>query len=262
MIIPERFQKHVSAHLMGNFLNIEHFPLILAIMGEPGMGKTWQLREHLKALDVDCLSVSSADLESENAGVPAKLLKDQYIKASINIAQKHPSAIVIDDIDTTVGEWENNTGTVNHQGILAFLMHIADNPNYIEGSGKLERVPIFFTGNNFNLLYEPLRRPGRTRRFDWKPTKEERVEIVGEIFGLSDKSFANQIVESFPNSSVAFFADFYTSKCIEELNGFVSNAGLKCIFNDIDYKNKVTQKYYDSLKDVDWVKYITERSEK
>ena len=152
MIISERFQKKVNAHLLGNMLHIENYPLILGIFGEPGMGKTCQLREHLNAIGVNVFSISSADLESERAGLPAKLLKEKYVHASTSVAQNNPSALVIDDIDTTVGEWQKNTGTVNHQGILAFLMHIADNPYYIEDIGSVNRVPIFFTGNNYELL--------------------------------------------------------------------------------------------------------------
>ncbi len=262
MFIPERFQKQIGAHLMGNYLNIDRYPLILAIMGEPGVGKTWQLREHLKSLGVECFSVSSADLESDKAGIPAKLLKEQYLHASITISQNQPAAIVIDDIDTTVGEWEKNTGTVNHQGILAFLMHIADNPTQIEGVGQVNRVPIFFTGNEFNLLYEPLRRPVRTRKFEWSPTAEEKIEIIGEIFKLADKSAACKISERFPEKSIAFFADLYTSKCVEELNSYVSNASLKCILNDSEYRNNVMQKYFNALNTVDWIKHLEVGSEK
>lgn len=71
-------------------------------------------------------------------------------------------------------------------------MHIADNPTQIEGIGQVNRVPIFFTGNNFDLLYEPLRRPVRTRKLEWKPTEEEKIEIVAEIFGLGNKSDAKK----------------------------------------------------------------------
>lgn len=166
MTISKRFTEKINAHLMGNLLCIDNYPLIMAIIGKPGMGKTWQLRKHLEGLGIEIFSISSADIESERAGAPAKLLKEKYVNASISMLKGTPAALVIDDIDTTVGEWEQNTGTVNHQGILAFLMHIADNPYYIEGIGKVERVPVFFTGNKFELLYEPLRRPGRMIKFD------------------------------------------------------------------------------------------------
>ena len=61
-------------------------------------------------------------------------------------------------------------------------MNIADNPYYIENVGKVNRVPIFFTGNNFDLLYKPLVRNGRAIRFDWEPTREEKIAIIRSIF--------------------------------------------------------------------------------
>lgn len=148
MKIPQRFTTRIDAHLLGNILNLEHFPLILAIVGKPGMGKTYQLRNYLRLLDVSIKSVSAADLECKDAGEPAKLLQQKYIEASALISEGTPAVLLVDDIDTTLGEWENYTGTVNHHALLAFLMHIADNPCYIESIGPLNRVPIFFTGNN------------------------------------------------------------------------------------------------------------------
>ena len=130
----------------------------------------------MKEVDVSVFSISAADLESDRAGEPAKLLQQKYIEASASMSKGVPAVLIIDDIDTTLGEWEKFTGTVNHQDILAFLMHIADNPHHIENVGSVSRVPIFFTGNNFDLLYKPLIREGRANRFDWEPTREEKIK--------------------------------------------------------------------------------------
>lgn len=50
--IPERFVRRVEAHLLGNYAQIRNYPLIMCIVGEPGIGKTWQLRRCLDALGV------------------------------------------------------------------------------------------------------------------------------------------------------------------------------------------------------------------
>lgn len=182
MVFPNRFVKMIDAHILGNMLSIKHYPLILAIVGRPGMGKTYQLRNYLSEVGVLIFSVSAADLESDRAGEPAKLLQQKYVEASSSISRGEPAVLLIDDIDTTLGEWANHTGTVNHQDILAFLMHIADNPCLIENVGTVNRVPIFFTGNDFDRLYKPLIREGRANRFDWEPTREEKISIVASIF--------------------------------------------------------------------------------
>ena len=52
MVIPNRFVVKVDAHMLGNMLDIPHYPLILAIVGRPGMGKTYQLKNYLKEVDV------------------------------------------------------------------------------------------------------------------------------------------------------------------------------------------------------------------
>lgn len=205
MVIPERFITKVDAHMLGNILDIPHYPLILAIVGRPGMGKTYQLRNYLDSIDISIFSISAADLESDRAGEPAKLLQQKYIEASVSMSKGIPAVLLIDDIDTTLGEWENHTGTVNHQDILAFLMHIADNPHFIENVGSVNRVPIFFTGNNFDRLYKPLIREGRANRFDWEPTREEKISIVTSIFSLESCEVAEMLVDSYPSEKISFF---------------------------------------------------------
>jgi len=255
MLIPERFSKRVNAHLLGNVLQIAEYPLILTIFGRPGMGKTWQLRNHLEQIEFKVFSISSADLESERAGEPAKLLRNQYVLASGSITRGVPAAIVIDDIDTTAGEWEQNTGTVNHQEILAFLMHIADNPTFIESVGKTNRVPVFFTGNNFYRLYEPMRRPGRVLKFEWEPTREEKISIITSIFSFSDKRISQALVDAYPTESISFFSSLLADESVNSLIDLANNTSIKNIFTDSNYKQQVHNKYLECRRKMDWVKY-------
>lgn len=39
MVIPERFQRRIDAHMLGNMLDIDNYPLILAIIGKTGNGE-------------------------------------------------------------------------------------------------------------------------------------------------------------------------------------------------------------------------------
>lgn len=254
MFIPERFKKQINTHLLGNMLDIDDYPLILAIMGRPGMGKTRQLRIHLEQLGVDAFSVSSAELDCERDGSAAKLLKQQYINASVNILKKMPSVLVIDDIDTIVGEGHKNTDASNHQGVLAFLMHISDNPYYIENVGNVNRVPIFFTGNNFEAIYEPLRRPGRTLEFEWEPGQEEKIDIIASCLSntADAKKVAAELVDIYPNQSISFFTNFFTTQKLELLSEMASNAMLKCILENSQYKRQLYQKYIQDYNDIDW----------
>ncbi|MBR2445422.1 MAG: AAA family ATPase [Clostridia bacterium] len=252
MYIPNRFAKVIDTHLLGNFLNIDRFPLILAIIGQPGMGKTYQLRNYLKAVGVTILSVNAADLESDCAGEPAKLLQQKYIEASSIIRTGQPAVLLIDDIDTTLGEWENYTGTVNHQDILAFLMHIADNPEFIENVGETTRVPIFFTGNDFDRLYKPLLREGRANRFDWEPTREEKINIVSSIFSFSNREIAEMLVDAYPTEKISYFSNLLVNKEMELLSDLSSNVVIKYILTDINYKEKLLSQYQKITKKIRW----------
>lgn len=257
MVIPERFSNEINTHLLGNML-LPKYPLILTIVGEPGVGKTWQLRSYIEALGFEIFSINAADLESERAGAPAKLLKEQYVNASINISMKKPTVIIIDDIDTTIGEWEQNTGTVNHQGILAFLMHIADNPYYIENIGTTKRVPIFCTGNNFDRLYTPFKRTGRMRKFDWIPNRQEKIDIIKSIFSFSDSSMSERLIDAYPTEPISFFSDLYTTQTISLLSDIACKAAYKQILSNQSYCNQLYIKYLNCCKSIDWMKILNE----
>ena len=218
-VIPARFSTEVHQHLLLNFTEFPEQPLILGIFGAPGEGKTYQLRGALSQAKVEQYSVSAADMESDHAGEPAKLVLSEYVKAARAIESGVPSALVIDDIDTTIGEWAQNTGTVNHQQVLAQIMHLADHPNMIErfaedpnrphtfSSLTVRRVPIFVTGNDPGKIYSPLRRPGRMTVLHWQPIPAERHEMVCGIFqGMLSADQVTQILQRYQHQPVAFFA--------------------------------------------------------
>ena len=259
LVIPVRFSQRIDAHMLGNMLDIDKYPLIMAIIGKPGMGKTYQLRKYLKAVGIEIFSVSAADLESDRAGEPARLLQRRYLEASASISEGKPSVLLIDDVDTTLGEWEDHTGTVNHQDILAFLMHVADDPYQIDNVGKVNRVPIFFTGNNFALLYKPLVRSGRAIRFGWEPTREEKIEIVRSIFSFADARDAVRLVDAWPTKEISFFSELLAEQSIARLAAVARDVVFPYILTDKSYKDKLYYQYCEEKRRIDWKTVMAKR---
>lgn len=234
--IPKQFQKAVNEHLVGNILNLPDYPVILSIFGEPGIGKTYQLRKMLDNINFCIHSINAADLESDHAGEPTKLLRKEYVAASAELTSGLGAAIVIDDIDTTLGEWESYTGTVNHQDLIAFFMHIADAPTSMENiSSSLRRVPIFFTGNDFSKLYGPLRRPGRMNLYEYKPSVKEKTEVVASILGKEYLSIIADFIDSHPDVPIAFYANMKANALAAKYSETIE---------DIDYKELVCNESY------------------
>lgn len=205
--IPARFADAVDQHLVLNFLGIDEWPLILGVFGRPGDGKSFQIRTHLERRGVLAVSINAADLESDRAGTPGKLVLGMYKDAGDRIDENEPAAVIVDDFDTTVGEWERSTTTVNHQQVLAQLMHLADSPTEAAGQ-RLRRVPVFITGNDLSKIYPPLRRPGRMRTFPWQLTEAEREKVATAILGevLTPRD-VRDLLAKVPDAPVAFFSD-------------------------------------------------------
>lgn len=207
IFVPARFQAILDQHLVFNFAEVSAWPLILGVFGRPGDGKSFQIREHLRARGVVPVGINAADLESDRAGTPGKMILDLYEDAGHRIEEGELAALVIDDFDTTVGEWAQSTTTVNHQQVLAQLMHLADTPS-AAASKVIRRVPVILTGNDLGKIYPPLRRPGRMRTFAWLPTEEERVQVVTGILDtfLPPKDVP-ALVAALPEAPIAFFSD-------------------------------------------------------
>jgi hypothetical protein len=187
------------------------WPLVLGVFGRPGDGKSFQIRTHLERRGVLVVSINAADLESDRAGQPGKLVLSSYEDAGHRTSEGTPAALVVDDFDTTAGEWEQSTGTVNHQQVLAQLMHLADSPTEAAGK-KLQRAPVFVTGNDLSKIYPPLRRPGRMRPFLWLPSEGERQEIVEHIMEpILDHGETGELLAELPEASIAFFSDLFIS---------------------------------------------------
>ena len=210
-VIPARFQSEVDQHLVFNFANTGSWPLVLGVFGRPGDGKSFQVRTQLERRGVLAVSINAADLESDRAGQPGKLVLAKYEDAGHRASEGTPAALIVDDFDTTVGEWEHSTSTVNHQQVLAQLMHLADSPTQA-ADRALRRVPVFITGNDLSKIYPPLRRPGRMHPFFWLPNEIERQEIVEQIMAsVLEPTETAELLAKLPEASIAFFSDLLVS---------------------------------------------------
>lgn len=220
-------------------------PLILGIWGGKGQGKTFQVELAFKQLGISPIVMSAGELESGEAGEPAKLLRQRYREASDIIKKGRMSCLFINDLDAGAGRMGGTTQyTVNNQMVNATLMNIADNPTNVQLAGtynndEIPRVPIICTGNDFSTLYAPLIRDGRMDKYYWNPTREDRIGVANGIFkgdGINEREVAT-IVDAFPGQSIDFFgalrAKVYDAKVrdwigqvgIENLNKNLVNVG-------------------------------------
>lgn len=74
------FLDKLTVHVAKNFLELPKIkvPLILGIWGGKGQGKTFQCSLAYKKLGIGPVVMSAGELESGNAGEPAKLIRQRY----------------------------------------------------------------------------------------------------------------------------------------------------------------------------------------
>jgi SpoVK/Ycf46/Vps4 family AAA+-type ATPase len=210
--ISKRFERAINLHVIKNLITGFPMPLILGIHGPSGCGKTYQCEHLLRELGAKAFLISGGQLESGTAGEPAKLIRENYIAASQSIqkGETKVAVILINDVDTGLGNWgENVQTTINTQTVYGELMHLVDYPTSVEGRSTI-RIPIILTGNDFTKLYEPLVRAGRMTAFEWNPDLEEKTEIISGIFPDIKKDQCSKLVYEFQDQPIAFFSHLHS----------------------------------------------------
>ncbi|KAF3579514.1 hypothetical protein DY000_02028904 [Brassica cretica] len=191
LYIAPAFMDKLVVHITKNFLTLPNIkvPLILGIWGGKGQGKSFQCELVMAKMGINPIMMSAGELESGNAGEPAKLIRQRYREAADMIKKGKMCVLFINDLDAGAGRMGGTTQyTVNNQMVNATLMNIADNPTNVQLPGMYNkeenaRVPIIVTGNDFSTLYAPLIRDGRMEKFYWAPTREDRIGVCKDFFG-------------------------------------------------------------------------------
>ncbi|KDO69145.1 hypothetical protein CISIN_1g012383mg [Citrus sinensis] len=239
LYIAPAFMDKLVVHITKNFMSLPNIkvPLILGIWGGKGQGKSFQCELVFAKMGINPIMMSAGELESGNAGEPAKLIRQRYREAADIIKKGKMCCLMINDLDAGAGRMGGTTQyTVNNQMVNATLMNIADNPTCVQLPGMYNkeenpRVPIIVTGNDFSTLYAPLIRDGRMEKFYWAPTREDRIGVCKGIFrndNVADDDIV-KLVDTFPGQSIDFFGALRARVYDDEVRKWISGVGVGSI---------------------------------
>ncbi|MEM8544874.1 MAG: ribulose bisphosphate carboxylase small subunit [Cyanobacteria bacterium P01_H01_bin.119] len=242
--IAPRFLDTLAIHLTKNYLSLPQVrvPLILGVHGRKGEGKTFQCELVFERMGVEVVAISGGELESPDAGDPARLIRLRYREAAELVRVRGKMAVlIINDLDAGAGRFDRMTQyTVNTQLVNNTLMNIADNPTNVQLPGSyddtpLQRIPIVVTGNDFATLYAPLVRDGRMSKFYWQPDRADRIGIVGGIFapdGLRVDE-VEQLVDRFPQQAIDFYSALRSRIYDEQIREFIHRVGVDQVARNV-----------------------------
>ena len=236
--ISPKFLDALAIHITKNFLDLPgvRVPLILGIHGRKGEGKSYQCELVFDRMGIEVIHMSAGELESPDAGDPARLIRLRYREAADLIKVRGKICVLmINDLDEGAGRVDHSTQyTVNTQIVNATLMNIADNPTDVQLPGSydstpLPRIPIIVTGNDLSTLYAPLIRDGRMAKFYWEPNRDDRIGIVGGIFAPDNFSQRDieQLIDTFVGQSIDFFSALRARLYDEQIRQFIYDTGLE-----------------------------------
>ena len=247
--IAPAFLEKLAIHITKNYLNLPNVkvPLILGIHGRKGEGKTFQCDLVFEKMGILVVQMSAGELESPDAGDPARLIRMRYREAGEMVKVRGKMAVlVIQDIDAGIGRVDQMTQyTVNTQLVNGTLMNIADTPTNVQLPGSYDasptqRIPIIVTGNDFSTLYAPLVRDGRMEKYYWEPTRDDRIGIVFGIFSgdrVSEGDVA-RLIDIFPTQSIDFYGALRSRLYDEQVSAFIRTVGLEGLSNRIVNSNE------------------------
>ncbi len=235
--IPPTFLDRLAVHITKNFLDLPsvNVPLILGIHGRKGEGKTFMCDQVFKRMGVAVVMMSAGELESPDAGDPARLLRLRYREAGEwSRVHGRMAVLMINDIDAGIGRVDSGTQyTVNTQLVNATLMNIADNPTNVQLPGSYDaeptqRIPVILTGNDFATLYAPLIRDGRMEKFFWDPTHADRIGIVSGMFAGDGvpQAAVEELVGTFSEQATDFFGALRSRLYDEQITQLIHKIGV------------------------------------
>ncbi|MBE9180648.1 ribulose bisphosphate carboxylase small subunit [Oculatella sp. LEGE 06141] len=236
--IAPQFLDKLSIHITKNYLDLPgvRVPLILGIHGRKGEGKSFQCDLAFQRMGVEAVHMSAGEMESPDAGDPARLIRLRYREAAeLCRVRGRMTVLMINDLDAGAGRVDQFTQyTVNTQLVNGTLMNIADNPTNVQLPGSYEiepiqRVPIVVTGNDFSTLYAPLIRDGRMEKFFWEPNRDDRIGIVGGIFEQDAiaRDDITKLVDTFPNQAIDFYSALRSRLYDELVRQFIADVGIE-----------------------------------
>ncbi|MGI8935107.1 MAG: ribulose bisphosphate carboxylase small subunit [Phormidesmis sp.] len=242
--IAPLFLNKLAVHITKNYLDLPRvkIPLILGIHGRKGEGKTFQCELVFQQMGVAVVHISGGELESPDAGDPARLVRLRYREAAELVRVRGCMAVLmINDLDAGAGRFDRMTQyTVNTQLVNNTLMNIADNPTNVQLPGsydekELPRIPIIATGNDFATLYAPLIRDGRMQKFYWEPSHEDRLGIVGGMFAEDGllASDVEKLVNHFKDQAIDFFGAVRSQIYDEQITQFIQSVGIENIARSV-----------------------------
>ncbi|KAI3799868.1 hypothetical protein L1987_35173 [Smallanthus sonchifolius] len=239
LYIAPAFMDKLVVHISKNFMTLPNIkvPLILGVWGGKGQGKSFQCELVFAKMGITPIMMSAGELESGNAGEPAKLIRQRYREAADIIKKGKMCCLFINDLDAGAGRMGGTTQyTVNNQMVNATLMNIADNPTNVQLPGMYNkeenpRVPVIVTGNDFSTLYAPLIRDGRMEKFYWAPTRDDRIGVCIGIFRTDNVPDADivKLVDTFPGQSIDFFGALRARVYDDEVRKWIGEVGVQTI---------------------------------
>ncbi|KAJ7947607.1 Ribulose bisphosphate carboxylase/oxygenase activase [Quillaja saponaria] len=120
--IAPAFMDKLVVHITKNFMTLPNIkvPLILGIWGGKGQGKFFQCVLFFAKMGINPIMMSAGELESGNAGEPAKLIRQRCRKAADIIKKGKMRCLFISDLDAGAGRLGGTAQyTVNNQMVNA-----------------------------------------------------------------------------------------------------------------------------------------------
>lgn len=203
------FKERVMRHVIGVYTS-DRYPLILAVQGAPGTGKSYQTNKILKNAGFEVVRRSSSVLSGSREGDSERMLRHIY-KNTAQLLKKGSGrlpVILFEDFDLSGAvRFDKTEYTVNTQILINLFMSLSDDIETAIPDCE-ERIPIFMTGNDFSALHGPMRRHGRMDFFSWNPGPDETAQaLTASLTGICEDPsvIAGALIRKFPNLEIASF---------------------------------------------------------
>jgi transitional endoplasmic reticulum ATPase len=168
-------------------------PKALALVGEPGTGKTFSIRALANEVDCPLMELKYEDIASHLYDESIKRLA-AFKEQAAEIAEFYGHIIIlIDEGDVFFQDRSNGNVHASDVKKTTFFLRWLDGD--LEGT---QDITLVVTSNNWDLVDAAIRRPGRFLKVEYKKlTKEDVVDVLKTHIDLYEKKVGHALFKEF-----------------------------------------------------------------
>ena len=88
-------------------------------------------------------------------------------------------------------------------------------------------------------------------KFEWEPTREEKIDIISSVFSFAKPEVSVALVDAHPTEPISFFSNLLTDRIVMQITELAGNIEFKRLLTDSSYKKQLSDQLVECIQKID-----------